>query len=72
MCAGKEEDGGFSFTQEMIDDILAVFKDLLTGSIAQFFPAVPGYWFRPIVHLCISGASPPIHPDAYFCCQADD
>ena len=54
---GKEEDGSFEFTQEMIDCTLLYFKDTLSGALAPFFPSLPGHWFRPIMHLCISDSN---------------
>ena len=61
VCAtvfGKEEDGGgFEFTQELVDDILASAQDWLTGALVAFFPTVSSFLLRPVVHLCISGAS---------------
>ena len=51
---GKEEDSGFRFSQEMIDDTVVIFKDMLSGGLVPFFPELQPYWFRPIVHLCVS------------------
>ena len=60
--AGKEEDGGFSFTQEPIDDIILLFAVSLTGAAGidvANLPPLAGHFLRPFVHLCISGASLP-------------
>ena len=51
---GKEEDGGFSFTQEMIRDTVCLMQDCLTGNIASFLPVLPSQFLKPVVHLCIS------------------
>ena len=63
VCAlvfGKLEDGGgFDFSQTLVDDVVAGSKEFLTGSLAAFWPTVPAYFLRPLVHLCISGASVP-------------
>ena len=61
LCAlvfGKEEDGaGFKFTQESVDNIVTLEQQFLTGSLVPFFPTLHAYNLRPLVHLCISGAS---------------
>jgi hypothetical protein len=51
---GKDEDGGFRFTQQMIDDSFAFKQDMLTGVCAPYLPSLPPYWFRPICYLTIS------------------
>ena len=60
VCAlvfGKLEDGGgFDFSQTLVDDVVAGIKEFLTGSLVPFWPTVPAYFLRPLVHLCISGA----------------
>ena len=60
VCAlvfGKLEDGGgFDFSQTLVDDVVAGIKEFLTGSLVPFWPTVPPYFLRPLVHLCISGA----------------
>ena len=60
ICAlvfGKLEDGGgFEFTQTLVNDVVAGFKQFLTGSVVPFWPTLPAYYLRPLVHLCISGA----------------
>ena len=61
MCAlvfGKEEDaGGFEFSQELVDDFVPSLQGWLTGALAPYFPTLPAYYLRPLVHLCISGTS---------------
>jgi hypothetical protein len=61
LCAlafGKDEDGGgFGFTQELVDDAVTHLKSNMTGGLMPFFATLPAYFLRPLVHLCISGAS---------------
>ena len=64
---GKEEDGGFSFTQQMVDDVLASLRDMITGHMSPFFASLPAHWFRPALHLCISGTPLPSHPADTLC-----
>ena len=60
LCAlvfGKLEDGGgFDFSQTLINDITMGIREFLSGSLVPFWPTVPAYYIRPLVHLCISGA----------------
>ena len=71
LCAlvfGKLEDGGgFNFSQTLVDDVVAVFKEILTGSAAPFWPTLPAYYLRPLVHLCISGASVLVEAGTLLC-----
>ena len=70
LCAlvfGKEEDfvrgGGFEFTQELVNDIVTFNRNFLTGLVmVPFIPTLPAYFLRPLVHLCISGASVLVEP----------
>ena len=60
LCAlafGKEEaGGGFKFSQTLVDDTIGVFASWLgTETFATLFPALPTFFVRPLVHLCISG-----------------
>ena len=59
LCAwafGKEEAGGFAFSQTLVDDTIGVFATWLgTELFAAFFPTLPTFFVRPLVHLCISG-----------------
>ena len=61
VCAtvfGKDEDGGgFEFSQELVDDIVQTQRDWLTGAMVPFYPTVSSFLLRPVVNLCISGAS---------------
>eukprot|EP01045_Picozoa_sp_COSAG04_P006640 COSAG04_NODE_330_length_16594_cov_25.794146_14_plen_146_part_00 len=53
---GKLEDGGdFDFSQTLVNDITVGRREFLTGSLAAFNPSLPACYFRPLVHLCISG-----------------
>lgn len=58
LAFGKDEDGGFSFTHQMINDVLAQLGDTITGHIRPFFPVLPPHFVRPALHLCISGTPP--------------
>ena len=60
LCAlafGKEEaGGGFEFSQLLVDDAIGVFATWLgTSDFAAYFPTLPTFFIRPLVHLCISG-----------------
>ncbi len=60
VCAlafGKEEDGGgFEFTQDLVADIVRCQHSWLSKPImVAFYPTLPAYFLRPLVHLCISG-----------------
>ena len=61
LCAlvfGKKEDGGgFVFTPTLVDDTVTYRKSSLTGDFAMFLPTLPAFFLRPLVYLCISGAS---------------
>jgi hypothetical protein len=48
---GKEEGGGFTFSQTMLDDIINVMKDILSGAQAAYNGLLKHRWFRPVVHL---------------------
>ena len=71
LCAlvfGKSEDGGgFDFSQTLVDDAVAGIKEFLTGSLVPFWPTVPAYFLRPLVHLCISGASVLVEAGTLLC-----
>ena len=49
--AGKEEGGGLTFSQTMLDDVTNWMKDTLSGATAGYFPTLKHWWFRPVVHL---------------------
>jgi|EP01046_Picozoa_sp_COSAG06_P069243 hypothetical protein len=55
LCAlvfGKDESGGgLSFSQETLDGALVLMQDILTKSMAAWWPVLPAHWFRPMVHL---------------------
>ena len=61
VCAtvfGKDEDGGgFEFSQELVDEVVQTQRDWLTGTWVTFYPTVSSFLLRPVVNLCISGAS---------------
>ena len=40
-----------------MDDTVTQLKSNMTGSLVPFVPTLPAYFLRPLVHLCISGAS---------------
>ena len=67
MFGKKEDGGGFEFTQTLVDDTVKQLKELLTGSLAPFFPTLPAHFLRPLVHLCISGASALIDAGTLLC-----
>ena len=76
VCAlvfGKLEDGGgFDFSQTLVNDVVTGSKEFLTGSLAPFWPTVPAYFLRPLVHLCISGAlRTTYHPSPHVDACAD-
>ena len=50
----EEEDGGFSFSQQLIDEGLDLLRNICTGTLQPFFPLLPPHFLRPLVHLCIS------------------
>ena len=57
LCAvvfGKDEEGDFHFSQTNINSVVAVLKDCLSGALVAFFADLPGHWFLPMLHLCIS------------------
>ncbi len=60
MVFGKQE-SGFELAQELIDEIVLSKKEWLTGAMVPFYPSLPPYILRPLVHLCISGT-----PTAYL------
>jgi hypothetical protein len=52
---GKQEAGGaFEFSQEIVDKSIQNQLSTFSGTMADFSPALPMFFFRPIVHLCIS------------------
>jgi hypothetical protein len=52
---GKEEDGGqFAFNVSSVSDLVSYLQEQLSGILLQFFPDLPGYWFKPAAYLCIS------------------
>ncbi len=60
VCAlafGREEEGEFRFSQEMIEGVLtslqAVFSD---ERLIPFYEKLAPTYLRPVLHLCISGA----------------
>ncbi len=68
MVYGKKEDGGgFEFTPTLVDDTVKYLRSHLTGGIVQFFPTLPAHFIRPLVHLCISGASVLVEAGTLLC-----
>jgi hypothetical protein len=51
---GKDEDGFFQFTQELVDTTIECLKHQLSGAAATFFPHLQAHWLRPILHLTVS------------------
>eukprot|EP01051_Picozoa_sp_SAG22_P016103 SAG22_NODE_2212_length_2831_cov_2.290996_1_plen_646_part_10 len=58
ICAvifGKDEEGSdFHFSQSDINSVVVVLKDILSGALVAWFPELPGHWFLPMLHLCVS------------------
>eukprot|EP01048_Picozoa_sp_COSAG05_P011560 COSAG05_NODE_1097_length_5894_cov_2.299741_4_plen_492_part_00 len=50
---GKEEEGVFAFTQEIVDDFLSFVSAILSGNAAPFIE-LTGSFLMPVVNLCIS------------------
>ena len=71
MCAlvyGKKEDGGgFEFTPTLVDDTAKYLRSNMTGDLVPYFPTLPAYFLRPLVHLCISGASVLVKAGTLLC-----
>ena len=67
MFGKKEDGGGFEITQTLVDDCVAFCKEQLTGTMVPFFPTLPAYCLRPLVHLCISGASVLVEAGTLLC-----
>ena len=71
LCAlvyGKKEDGGgFEITQTLVADTVTQLKENLTGDMVPLFPTLPAHYLRPLVHLCISGASVFVEPSTPLC-----
>lgn len=60
LCAvafGKEEGGGFEFSQEWIDYVVNNSANFLTGHLL-IFERLADCFFVPMLHLCISGEAP--------------
>ena len=55
---GKNEDGGgFEITQKLVDGAVTQLKEQLTGEVKAWLVKLPAHFLRPLVYLCISGAS---------------
>ena len=58
VCAtvfGKDESsGGFEFDQQMVDHIVELHRDILTGTLVFTSPVLPMHFLQPLLHLCIS------------------
>ena len=56
---GKQEAGSaFEFTQRNLDGVVQNKLTSFSGALAGFNPTVAPFFFRPIVHLCISDGEP--------------
>ena len=57
ICAivfGKSEDSDFKFSQNMIDVAVTNTSQHFGGLMAPVMPTLPPFFFRPILHLCVS------------------
>jgi hypothetical protein len=54
---GKEEEDGFVFAQETVDDVIAILSDQFSGPLAGWFPICPAHYLTPVHNLCISDAN---------------
>jgi hypothetical protein len=60
ICAlafGKEESGEFEFTQAIVASVVKTLLCDFSGFVSAFYPALPIYAFRPLLHLCVSDAN---------------
>ena len=70
VCAivfGSEESSGeseFHFSQRLVDEIVSMHMDYLSGPLVFATPVLPAHFFRALVHLCISG----VRYHAALCC----
>ena len=54
---GREEEDGFVFAQETVDDVIAILSDQFSGPLAGWFPICPAHYLTPVHNLCISDAN---------------
>jgi hypothetical protein len=59
VCAlafGREEEGDFRFSQEMIEGVLTSLQTVFSDEmLLPFYPNLAPTYLRPVLHLCISG-----------------
>ena len=59
LCAivfGKEEETAFTFSQDSVDEIMIIQKNMFSGELAPYVQP-PAHYLTPVVHLCISDAN---------------